>query len=206
MNAGLANLATLKAFLLPASLRSGTDDDATITAIGLGVAGLIEGYCGRVFLRATGVTDVFAADRAQFLLSRYPVEAITKFELKSDEATGFVEQTLATYPRAIDLPNGIVTLSGDAGRYYEQLRVTYTGGYWWDITEDNSGSLPNGATALPKALQLAWLMQCQHVWSALDKVGAALAEAPGKATALDSLKLSPVVQQMLADYIRPNWT
>lgn len=206
MNAGLSNLATLKAFLLPASLRSGTDDDATITAVGLGVAGLIEGYCGRAFQRTVGAADVFAADRAQFLLSRFPVESVSKFELKSTEAAGFVEQTLATYPRAIDLANGIVTLSGDAGDYFEQLRITYTGGYWWDTSEDSSGSLPSGATALPKALQLAWLMQCQHVWSALDKVGAALAEAPGKATALDTLKLSPAVEQMLADFIRPNWT
>lgn len=210
MNAGLANLATLKAFLLPAALRSGTDDDATITAIGLGVAGLIEQACGRTLLRAAGVVDIFGADRAQFLLSRFPVEAVTEFALKSTEAAGFVVQTLATYPLAIDLANGIVTLGGDAGAYYEQLRVTYTGGYWWEVKEPTDNGYPTtqpaGSTALPAELRLAWLLQCQHVWASIDKLGTAIADQPGASSALDSLQLSPVVKQMLQDYERPNWT
>lgn len=211
MNAGLANLATLRAFLLPVALQAGTDDDVALLEIGLGVAGAMERYCGRRFPRAVAVADIFGADRCQFVLARFPVEAVTKIERKLNEAEGYLEQSLVDAVQSIDLGNGIVYFpdNADAGPYYAQMRFTYTGGYFFNVKEpaDNGypTAQPSGSTALPDDLRLAWLLQCGEVWNKMDKLGTSIAEKPDASNLTSALTLAPLVKQTLDGYRRLNF-
>lgn len=162
MNAGLSNLTNLKRELLLASDAAGTDYDASVTALGLGVASMFEAYCDRKFFRV--VDDVFecSADRYSVVVPRYPIEAINSVEMRDSIASGWEEQP--------DMPDnylpeaGLVQFGAPPGVWPATLRITYTGGYWWDTTEDSSGTKPAGATAIPSALVSAWHLQCKFFW------------------------------------------
>ncbi len=209
MIVGLANLVYLKSQLLAAVLRDGTDYDAPLTTIGKGVATQLENACQRKFARLEGAVEILPADYCQFLLERYPLESISKIELKLTEADGFVEKVINDYVRTIDLKVGIVNLPDgqDAGPWYARLRFTYTGGFWIDDTDDISGTVPEGQTELPADLRLAWVLQCREVWNKTDKSGVGIIEGMAekvKIPSLSEIKLIPQVEQILTDYIRPN--
>ena len=207
MNAGFSNLITLKTHLLAAALRAATDYDTPILNLGLGVATALENFCNRDFARVVGEQEVFPADRCEFLLSRYPVESISFSEIKSTEVLGWVTQTDPNFIRAIQNKSGVVNCGpGDAGLYYEQVRFTYTGGFWWDTSEDNSGTLPTGANLIPNDLKYAWLLQCELTWKMRDKLGTQIADSDGKNRGptyqLSDLDLAPQVRQMIEPFKR----
>ena len=215
MNAGFSNLATLKAHLLAPSLAlaAETTYDAVLTTLGLGVAAHFDSVCNRKFTRAAGTTDILPADMCQFLLPRFPVESISAIDLKTTEADGWVAQVINDFVRTIDLAKGIVYLpdGADAGPYYAQLRFTYTGGYFWNILEPADvgypTALPSGANALPPDLKLAWLLQCEAVWKARDKLGTEIIERDDVKfvnSALSELKLVPQVKAILQQFTRIN--
>ena len=207
MNAGLSNLDTLKKHLLANTLAGNPQFDLVIQAIGLGMAAGFEQYCNRKFARLIGAQDVLPGDRVNYLLSRYPLEALTTVELKLDEADGYVVQT-SDFVNTVDLKNGMVLLPNEAdpGDELSQVRFTYTGGFWWEPLEPDDAAypsaLPAGANALPDDLKLAWLLQCQQVWDARDQIGLSLVDAPGTQQTIDTLKLSPLVKTMIAPYVR----
>lgn len=131
MNAGLSNLATLKAWLLPASLVASTDYDVKIAALGQGVAGLMERYCNRTFARVAAGTYECMANRDHVVLPRYPVETVTTVELKEEGATAW--EALAASVVVNLLPDaGMVMLDVEQGTWRDKLRFTYTGGFWFD--------------------------------------------------------------------------
>ena len=208
MNAGLSNLATLKAHVLGASASTSTQFDTVLTALGLGLAAHIANLLQRDLGRVTGDRVTIPADRVHLLLPRYPVESVTKIELKHNEADGWVEQTINDFVTTIDTDNGIIFLpdSADPGRYSSLIRVTYTGGYWWEEAEPTDvgypTTQPTGSTALPKDISTAWLLTCQDVWAKRDKLGLSLVDAPDAQAKVGQLQISPMVKAMLADYIR----
>lgn len=209
MNAGFSNLDTLKKHLLPASA-SDKRFDTAIAAIGLGVAGAIARFCQRDFDRVENATEIKGADHVEFLLSRYPLESVSKIELKLTEAEGWQELTINDVVSTMDLPDGIIHFSGsrDIGPHDAQLRFTFTGGYWWETAEPDAEDYPTdtpaGAFTLPEDVKLAWLLQCEAVWGKRDKLGLGLSADPGKQTDVAGLELSPLVKTMLADYVRFN--
>lgn len=199
MNSGFSSLTALKAQLLNESLRADTTYDALILAVGLGVAAKFEGVCNRKFTRTVGAIFSTTGGRASLIVPRYPIEAITALDVRDTLAAGWVDSlaSLETY----NAESGTVTLSTTLD--CNQIRVTYTGGLWWDTTEDASGTLPAGATALPDSLRTAWLLQCEHVWGRRDKLGLSITRTEDKpAPGLADLDLIPLVQSMLKDHIR----
>lgn len=207
MNVGLGNLRELKAHLLAEALRADSAYDEAIAAIGKGVAALFEKFCDRKFGRVENDTETFAADRAGFVLSRFPIESVSKLEFKSDEATGFVEWTpLTDYIRSIDNASGVIYLpdQADAGKYWSQLRFTFTGGYWFDTSEDAESpeAQPAGSNALPNDLKLAWLQQCQELWNKRDKLGTGIVAEAGKEFSLAGTGLLAGVKIVLMGYQR----
>lgn len=203
MNLGLGNLAELKAQLLPAGLVKGVAFDDLIVAVGRGIASHFDDICNRRLGRLAGDVTVFSANRDHYYLPRYPVETITKVELRDSIVTGFVQQTGLTWN--INESSGLIVFAGQLGPWTSNLRITYTGGYWFDETEDSSGVLPNGATLLPYDLKLAWFTQCRAVWESMDKTGAKLAQGsgPGTVTAnIRDLKLVTQVEEILKGFIR----
>ena len=211
MNAGFSNLDTLRKKLLAGSLMGETKFDPQITLIGLGMAGAIESLLNRKLARVAGDIEVLPADRNNFVLSRYPLETLTLTELKIIESDGWVAQD-ASVIKAVDTANGIVNWRGDcdAGPDYAQVRFTYTGGFFWETAEpDDAGyptAIPAGAALLPDAIRQAWLLQCQQVWAACDKLGLGLADEPDKQSKLADIKPSPLIKQMLTSYIRYQMT
>lgn len=208
MISGLTNLSTLKSWLLPASLVDGTDYDDQIAAIGKGVAGQLESHCNRKFARAQG--DVFecTADREHVTLPRYPIEQIVSIELQFSLSDGWQAQTPLTdiiWNQALD--RGMLYFGfRQAPTVLWRMRITFDGGFWIDDTEDNSGTLPDGAMAVPDSLLLAWKLQCEHVWQQRDKLGISVGEKPATSPALAAIELLPTVRDLLRQFIRYSLT
>lgn len=200
MNLGLGNLYTVKQQLLAEALRAGTKYDAALTAIAKGVAAQFEKYCNRKLGRVVGATCVCSADRDHFFLDRYPLEDVTSVDLKSDAATGWETQT--GFVLNWSASSGHVYWGGYAGPDYAQLRFTFTGGFWFDETEENNDTLPTGATALPDDLKLAWLLQCREIWQHQDKLGINLAEGKDRAFSMATVEMLPQVKEILSAYRR----
>lgn len=136
MNLTLGTLAELKAHLLAPALRSATDYDVPIAALGSGVAAMFERRCNRKFGRVVGDTFECSADRAHVSLPRYPVEAVTKIELRETLAGAFVEQPLGDTVLNLSAGSGLVYLAGQLGDTSMRLRLTYSGGFWLDESGD----------------------------------------------------------------------
>jgi len=209
MNLGLGNLIELKRHLLNVSLQANTGYDAAITAIGKGVAGRFEQYCNRSFFRTVGDLYETNCDRLVVMLPRYPVESITKVEVRSNISDGWQDQgdpAQLLFNRR-DYA-GIVDVGGWLGGRYQRLRFTYTGGFWFDTTEDFSGTQPVGSTLRPDELFLAWLTQCEATWQLHDKLGRSIAEGPEsrRNMNLSGLTLVPEVEATLKNFIRYQMT
>jgi hypothetical protein len=212
MNAGFSNLDTLKHQLLGGQLKSETQFDVLLKGIGLGMARMIESACNRRFQRTVGQVDILRADQVHFLLSRYPVESVASIDTKVTEADGWTAQTVNEFVQTIDLAAGIIYLpeGADVGLYHGQVRITYTGGYWWQTLEpkeagyvqDEATGAPAGAALIPDDLRAAWLLQCQEVWNKRDKLGLGIADKPDEQGKLSELRLVPLVKEMLKEYIR----
>lgn len=203
--AGFASLKFLKSQLLAEVLRGDESYDVQLTAVGLGVAAAIERHCNRKFGREVEFTEVFPADRIEFILSRFPIEEVTLSEVKSSEADGWVEQA-SDFIVITDLSNGIINTGTEPGKYYAQVRFTATGGYWIDTSDERDGTLPDGATALPDDLLLAWLLQCKKIWEVNDPLGTKI--VPSKEAvqlvglSLAGLEFIPQVVGLLGRHIR----
>jgi hypothetical protein len=206
MNVGLGNLTELKGQLLALSLQSDTNYDAVITGIGLGVANLFDQYCNRTFCRTVGMVDTFSADRRHWYLNAFPVETITALGKQDSLSDGFVASTLppdsGSLIQQAQLAQGYIMFISVQGYFFSRIQVTYTGGFWFDTTENGTGVMPGTATLLPAAVKAAWYLQCQHVWKRWDKLGAQIAEDPEKQSALSAVDLIPLVKTMLNPFKR----
>ena len=162
MNAGFSNLTFLKKRLLLAGDAAGTAYDDAVAALGVAVAGYFEAACDRKFARA--VNDTYECDAAKrfAVVPRYPLEAVTKIELRKTITEGWVEQTVV--PVNFSKDSGVVTFSLLPAVMGDVVRITYTGGFWWDTTEDLTGTKPSGAEGLPHAVLLAWVQACKYLW------------------------------------------
>ncbi len=204
MNVGLSNLATLKAWLLPSGLVSGTDYDGQIAAIGKGVAGQMEKSCNRLFGRTVSDTFECSGDRAHVSLPRYPIETVTTVEVRTDIAAGFVAQTGAILNNALQA--GLIYFGADIATHFDRLRITYTGGYFFETLEPTDmgypTATPSGSFALPSDLLLAWKLQCEHVWGQRDKLGLAVGDKPTATPPLAQIELLPTVLATLSSFRR----
>src|SRR5258705_9001305 len=85
----------------------------------------------RTLARTTTATQEFSADDTEICLASYPVESVTKFELKQNETEGWIEQTGVEYliRRACVLSLVSPLDTRHSTLVTPQSRVTYTGGY-----------------------------------------------------------------------------
>ena len=202
MNAGLGNLTELKGQLLAASLRSDSNYDNVISAIGLGVAAQFDQYCNRKLARLQNDVDQFRADRSHYYLKRYPVESISLCQRQDTLTDGWINLPVTDLIQQWNLQIGYISFIALQGYEFSQLLVTYTGGFWFDSTEDGSGVQPSGSTLLPADLKLAWYLQCQNVWRQWDKLGNQISEHPESQDAAQSIVLAPAVKELLDEHRR----
>ena len=209
MNAGLSNLATLKGFLLANSLQSATTYDATkLLPIGLGVADLMNTFCGRQFGYNAAISEIFPGDRPHWYLSYFPVLSIASVNMRyfiTDPWTNITGE-----PIQWNQNTGLLSFGYTLGRFPLQIQVNYAGGYFFEQLEPADGGYPTtppaGSTPLPYGVQLAWLLQCAEVWNKIDKLGAGVADRPDSFALTGALELSPGVKQLLQSYRRLNLT
>lgn len=201
MNAGFSSLTELKTAIVAAALRPRTDFDAALTALGLGAASLIEAFLNRTLAYEAGATCEGSARVLVMSLPRYPLASVASVQLKGVEDEAF--ETLSGIIHRIDSKAGLLHFTGAPGAEHSTLKVTYTGGYWWDITEDSSGTLPVGAVLLPGAIRSAWLLQVQAMAEACNLFGAQSSSKKDKAgAALGDLDLLPLAAYMLRHFRR----
>jgi hypothetical protein len=203
MNLILGNLSNLKAAVLPEDLRAMTDWDNALADLARGVAASMQTFCNRRFERIEDDTFERAADCSYLSLPRFPVEEVSLLELKVDETSGFGPLPANTIWSLIK-QSGLVEFGGRLMTWDARVRVTYTGGFWADYTEDNSGTQPDGSTAVPADLIHAWHLQVQNEIESTNLLrGVAAKRTNDKAeTATSDLKLITRVREILHPFVR----
>jgi hypothetical protein len=155
----LTQLATVK-------MRLGLSDstqDALLTNFIKHASERFDRHCRRKFSRLAGATDEFDGGRRELALSRYPIESVTKLEVKRRESEGWVEQTGVEF---LVRRGCVVSLGKTLGGDGEVLRVTYTGGYVLPGTTPGAGQ-----TALPDDLEQACVEQVAYWYQSKDHLG-----------------------------------
>ena len=206
MNIGLGNLTELKGQLLAASLRADTNYDAVISGIGLGVANYFDQYLQPDFRADGGPGGHFLGDRRHWYLNCFPVESISALAKKDDESDGFVSYALPPDPssliQAMQMDQGYIMFIALQGYYWSRIQVTYTGGFWFDTTEDGSGVMPAGATPLPAAVKFGLVFPVPARLETVGQTGAQIAQNPEGQWALGALGLIPMVEELLRPFKR----
>ena len=162
----LTELATVKARL--DILLSDTSHDDLLTRAIEAVSARFDRECNRTLARTVGATQEFRAADTEAIARCYPIETVSKFELKTTEAEGWVEQTGVNYlVREACIISLILPLSFMPQMITPQLaRVTYTGGYVLPGTTPSTGQ-----TALPADLESAAVEQVAAWFQQRDKLG-----------------------------------
>jgi hypothetical protein len=213
MNCGLSNLATLKAFVLSASLQSNTSYDVKLAAIGNMVAALFNQYCNRQFQWGVGVTDIFTGDRPQWYVNASPIatnnDATLSPQITSVNMRYFLTDawtSITGEPLQCDPSKGLISFGYTLGRAPLQVQVIYNGGYFYETKESTAGGYPTaqpaGSTALPLDLQGAFLLQVAEVWKKIDRLGSEITGDSNERGKFQGLDLVPLVKQMLNTYVR----
>src|ERR1017187_6517436 len=122
----LTQLATVKARL--GLLDSDTQYDELLTRGIETFSARFDRECNRAFARTVAFCHKFPGGEVEVPVSCYPIEAVTKFELKSSESAGWVEQTGVEY---LVRANCVVSLTVPLWPLRSSAalaRVTYTRG------------------------------------------------------------------------------
>jgi hypothetical protein len=155
--------------------------DAMLTSAIKGVSVRFDKETNRTLTRTANLTEEFDADDTEIRVPCYPIEAVTKFELKENETEGWVEQT-----------SPLALLTSHLGR------VTFTGGYVLPGTTPSTGQ-----TALPDDLEQAAIEQVAAWFQNRDKLGL-IRNRPDKGTYQQYAQLDLLlnVQAVLKPYER----
>lgn len=160
----LTQLATVKARL--SILDSDTQFDDLLTRAIETVSARFDRECNRSLARTVDVRQEFRAGEIEVPVSCYPVEAVTRFEVKSSEAGGWVVATGVDYlvrggcVISLAVPLRPLLFPGALAR------MTYTGGYVLP------GTVPEaGQSALPADIETAAVEQVAFWYQTRDSVG-----------------------------------
>lgn len=158
----LTTLATVKTRL--SIVPEDTTNDAVLNAAIAGISARFDRECNRKFARTAGATYEFRANETHIPVSCYPIETVTKFEVKPAYSADWVEMTgllwLVRARSVISLPEPILSsIPGIA-------RVTYTGGYVLPGTTPGADQ-----TALPADLEQAAVEQVVFWYQTRGNVG-----------------------------------
>jgi hypothetical protein len=160
----LSTLSSLKARL--ALAESDVTHDDLLTAALDAVSTRFDQECNRTFARTENATYEFDPSDVEIVPPIYPLESVSKFELKQSESGGWLEQTDVEFAirRAciISLETSFVITHSPLGI----ARVTYTGGYVLPGTDPAPGQ-----TALPSDLEHAAVEQAAAWYQNKDHLG-----------------------------------
>src|SRR5690242_13200730 len=166
----LTQLTTVKARLSLAPLD--TTFDALLTSAVAAIGARFDLETNRTLARTVDATFEFASDISELVVPCYPIESVTKFELKSSETSGWIEQAGLEY---LLLRGGVIRLAAPLQNPRlatsnpgspASARVIYTGGYLLPGSPDTPS-----ATRLPAELEHAAIEQTAFWFQTKDKLG-----------------------------------
>ena len=177
--------------------------DALLTNAINSVSARFDKESNRTLARTVSATFEFSADDLEIPVPIYPIESVTKFETKTSESAGWIEQTGVTY---LLRKACIISLSAnnfgpwtlDFGPGPALARVTYTAGYVLPGTPPSAGQ-----TALPSDLEQAAVEQVAYWFQNREALGLTrLWPHQGTYEQFSGLDLLPSVEAVLKGYRR----
>jgi hypothetical protein len=174
-----------------------TADNTLLTNMIKHASGRFTKECNRIFDRGAGVTFEFRADEMNVRPDRYPIEAVTGFELKTTEAEGWVAVTSAP-DYLIGPAKNIIEMASPIGSSRELGRLTYSGGYVLPGTTPDTGQ-----TALPDEIEQSCVEQVCYWYANRNRLGLTSVSAEGGSVQnFGKLDLLPHVLAVLKKYER----
>ncbi len=170
------------------------DDELLGNFIAL-VSGIFAKECHREFARSATATYEFRGDDMDIPVDRFPVESVSKWELKSSETEGWVEQTDIVY--LLNAPKSILELSIALGTSRQLGRVTFAGGYVLP-----GGTVGAGQTALPGELEQAAVEQVAFLYQNKDRLGLTSVTGEGGSISRQAMELLPFAAAVIKKYER----
>jgi len=151
--------------------------------------------CRRIFARTADLEYEFPAGDTEILVPGYPIESITRFEVKTAEAEGWAVQSDIGH---LVRRKCVISLERPLGGRRSQARVIYTGGYVLP------GSVPTaGQTLLPGELENATVEQVAFWFQNRDRLGLSRSwDYHATYRQFGALDLLPGVEKVLARYRR----
>ncbi len=198
----LSQLSTVKARLAIPDLNVEFDDLLTTALTALSAR--FDKETNRTLSRTVNSTHEFDAIETEITPPCYPLESVSKFELKTTESEGWVQQNNIYYlirnASVISISVSLSYQPSTPNYQLAQARVTYTGGYV--LPGDTPGP---GQTALPADLEQAAVEQVAFWFQNRDRLGV-LRNWPHDGTyqQFGTLDLLPSVSATLEKYRR--WT
>jgi len=190
----LTQLATVKTRLRLNSFD--LDDDPFLTGLIKHASGRFAKECNRIFDRGVDITFEFRADEMNVSPDRYPIEAVSAFDLKSTEAEGWIAQSNFDY--LLSPQKCMIELAGPLGTSRQKGRVTFTGGYVLP-----GGSVSAGQTALPDEIEQGCIDQVVYWYENRHRLGLLSSTGEGGSIQqMKSLDLLPHVEAILRKYER----
>jgi hypothetical protein len=161
-----------------------TSADTILTNAIAAVSERFDRECNRTFARQTDVVEEFGADALEICPAAWPIESVSGFDLKTNEATGW--QAISPTPDFLVRNHCVISLECASGSRFQQARVTYTGGYVLPGTTPDAGQTP-----LPSDIEQACVEQLAYWFQNRADVGLA--------------DLLPSVAGVLSKYTRMNF-
>jgi len=192
----LSTLATVKARLSIDPLF--VDFDDLLTRALTAISARFDRETNRTLTRTANSTFEFDASETEIIPPCYPIESVSKFETKSTEAEGWVEQSNIDYlirnSCIISLQSPLSTLNSSLST----ARVTLAGGYVMPGDTPGPGQAP-----LPADLESAAVEQVAYWFQTQDKLGL-VRHWPHEGTylQLSGADLLPSVASVIAKYKR----
>jgi hypothetical protein len=142
--------------------------DALLTTAIVALTSRFDKETNRTLARTENATDEFDATDTELAVSCYPIETVTKFELKTTETDGWQEITPA--PAYLIRKACVISLhsplSSSLRTPHSALRICYAGGF---VLPGTDPSPP--ATPLPNELEFAALEQLAFWFQHRDTLG-----------------------------------
>ena len=160
----LIPLPTLKSRL--GILDTDTTNDNLLTNAITAVSARFDRECGRTLARTVDASFEFSVADTELAVPCYPIETVTRFELKTSEAIGWLEQAKVDYLIRAGCVISLVSAMASLAPGSRLARVIYTGGYVMPDAETNADQTP-----LPDDLQQAALEQTAYWFQNRDRLG-----------------------------------
>jgi len=160
----LSTLSSVKARLAIPALTVDFDDLLTTALTALSAR--FDRETNRTLTRTANSTFEFEAGETEIIPPCYPIESVSKFETKSTEAEGWLEQSNIDYLIRRAIVVSLVIPLSTLNSSPSTCRLTYTGGYVMPGDTPGPGQAP-----LPPDLEQAAVEQVAYWFQNRDKLG-----------------------------------